>query len=74
LLIQPWWALVLAIGMALVFFIPVGVIQAISNFQIGLNVITEFIAAYLLPGKPIANMTFKVYGYMVNLVLTPILN
>ncbi len=55
----------LANVIALVFFIPVGIIQAISNLQIGLNVITEFIAAYALPGKPIANMTFKVYGYMV---------
>jgi len=57
--------LALAVTIALVFFIPVGIIQAISNFQIGLNVITEFIAAYALPGKPLANMTFKVYGYMV---------
>src|ERR1700736_5183077 len=32
--------------------------------QIGLNVLTEFIAAYTMPGKPIANMTFKCYGYM----------
>jgi OPT family oligopeptide transporter len=38
--------------------------EAISNIQIGLNVITEFVAAYALAGKPIANMTFKVYGYM----------
>jgi len=61
--------------MALVFFIPCGIIQgrflrsdetneAISNIQIGLNVITEFVAAYALPGKPIANMIFKCYGYM----------
>jgi OPT family oligopeptide transporter len=42
----------------------VGIIQAISNFQLGINVITEFVGAYVLPGKPIANMTFKVYGYM----------
>jgi OPT family oligopeptide transporter len=32
--------------------------------QIGLNVLTEFVAAYTMPGKPLANMTFKVYGYM----------
>jgi hypothetical protein len=61
--------------MALIFFVPCGIIQAMyilsnsltdssSNIQIGLNVITEFVAAYALPGKPIANMTFKVYGYM----------
>jgi OPT family oligopeptide transporter len=56
--------LILALAIALIFFVPVGIIQAISNFQIGLNVITEFVAAYALPGKPMANMTFKVYGYM----------
>ena len=50
--------------MAAVFFVPCGLIQAISNIQIGLNVITEFVGAYALPGAPIANMTFKVYGYM----------
>jgi len=38
--------------------------EAISNVQVGLNVITEFVAAYALPGRPIANMTFKTYGYM----------
>lgn len=31
----------------------------------GLNVITEFIAGFLLPGRPIANTAFKCYGYMV---------
>ncbi|KAF8943271.1 hypothetical protein BGZ47_005623 [Haplosporangium gracile] len=31
---------------------------------IGLNVITELVCGYMLPGKPIANMTFKCYGYM----------
>jgi OPT family oligopeptide transporter len=56
--------MILAMVMATIFFIPCGVIQAISNIQIGLNVITEFVAAYALAGKPIANMTFKVYGYM----------
>jgi OPT family oligopeptide transporter len=62
--VQPWWAVILAMAMAAIFFVPCGVIQAISNIQIGLNVITEFVAAYALAGKPIANMTFKVYGYM----------
>lgn len=51
-------------AMAAIFFIPCGIIQAISNVQIGLNVITEFVAAYALAGKPLANMTFKCYGYM----------
>lgn len=29
-----------------------------------LNVITEFIIGYLYPGYPVANMCFKVYGYI----------
>lgn len=30
----------------------------------GLNIITEYIMGLILPGKPIANVCFKVYGYM----------
>jgi hypothetical protein len=30
----------------------------------GLNVITEYIMGTILPGKPIANVCFKTYGYM----------
>ena len=61
---MPWWAVILSMAMAAVFFVPCGIIQAVSNIQIGLNVITEFVAAYALAGKPLANMTFKCYGYM----------
>ncbi|KAM0846303.1 hypothetical protein ACQ4PT_055748 [Festuca glaucescens] len=30
----------------------------------GLNIITEYIIGYLYPGWPVANMCFKVYGYI----------
>lgn len=30
----------------------------------GLNVITEYIIGYVYPGYPVANMCFKVYGYI----------
>lgn len=30
----------------------------------GLNVLTEFIIGYMLPGRPIAMMLFKTYGYI----------
>ena len=32
--------------------------------QMGLNVITELIIGYIYPGKPIANVAFKTYGYI----------
>ena len=44
--------------------IPVGMIQAITNQQVGLNVITELIIGYALPGKPIAMMMSKTWGYI----------
>ena len=39
-------------------------IQATTNRQVGLNAITELIIGYALPGRPIAVMLFKVWGYM----------
>ncbi|KAK4051978.1 hypothetical protein OIO90_004508 [Microbotryomycetes sp. JL221] len=60
----PVWGLLLSILMAAIFLVPVGVIAAITNTTLGLNVITEFVAGYLFPGRPIANIVFKVYGYM----------
>lgn len=60
----PWWGVILAVALAAIFVLPVGILQAVSNQQVGLNVLTEFIAGMLLPGQPIANIVFKTYGYM----------
>jgi OPT family oligopeptide transporter len=35
-----------------------------SSQQVGLNVITELIVGYALPGRPIAMMMFKTWGYI----------
>lgn len=43
-----------------VWAIPIGIVQAVTNIQLGLNVFTEFIIGYMLPGRPIAMMLFKV--------------
>ncbi|KAF2709743.1 small oligopeptide transporter [Pleomassaria siparia CBS 279.74] len=59
-----WWAFIMAISFATVMSLPIGIIQAITNLQIGLNVITEFIMGYMQPGKPLALMMFKTYGYI----------
>lgn len=62
---MPIWALFLALLIAAFYIIPLGMIQAITNQQIGLNVITELIVGYALPGKPLAMMLFKTYGYIM---------
>lgn len=58
----PWWGVLLSCAIAFFFTLPVGVIQATTNAQPGLNVITELIIGYMYPGKPLANVSFKAYG------------
>ncbi|KAL2868059.1 small oligopeptide transporter, OPT family [Aspergillus lucknowensis] len=59
-----WWAFFVSLIMAAVWFVPCGIIQASTNIQIGLNVITEFVIGYMQPGRPMAMMLFKTYGYI----------
>ncbi|KAL9121181.1 MAG: hypothetical protein Q9187_002259 [Circinaria calcarea] len=59
-----WWAFFISLAISLVFSVPIGMIQAITNIQLGLNVITEFIIGYMQPGRPVAMMLFKTYGYI----------
>ncbi|KAJ7474035.1 OPT oligopeptide transporter [Mycena latifolia] len=61
---MPVWAFVLALVVAFTYVIPIGMIQAITNQQVGLNVITELIIGYALPGRPVAMMMFKTWGYI----------
>ena len=49
---------------AFLYTIPIGIIQAITNQQIGLNVITELIIGYAFPGRPVTTMMFKTWGYI----------
>lgn len=60
----PWWGVLLACGIAIFFTLPIGIITAITNQSPGLNIITEYIIGYIYPGYPVANMCFKVYGYI----------
>ncbi|KAL0956572.1 hypothetical protein HGRIS_002709 [Hohenbuehelia grisea] len=58
----PWF--ILSLIVAFVYIIPIGMIQAITNQQVSLNVITELIIGYGLPGRPVAMMLFKTWGYI----------
>jgi OPT family oligopeptide transporter len=50
--------------LAFVYTLPLGVIRATTTQQLGLNVITELIIGYALPGHPIAVMLFKIWGHI----------
>ncbi|KAL9245586.1 hypothetical protein vseg_019219 [Gypsophila vaccaria] len=61
---MPWWALLFASALAFIFTLPVSIITATTNQTPGLNIITEYLIGLILPGKPIANVCFKTYGYI----------
>ncbi|KAJ7593400.1 small oligopeptide transporter [Mycena floridula] len=60
---MPIWGLIVALVIALFYVIPIGMIQAVTNRQIGLNVVTELIIGFLRPGNPLAMMVYT-YGYI----------
>jgi hypothetical protein len=51
-----WWSFLLAVAISFGFSLPIGIIQAVTNNQIGLNVLTEFVYGYIQPGRPLALM------------------
>ncbi|KAL1843811.1 hypothetical protein VTJ49DRAFT_7521 [Mycothermus thermophilus] len=61
---MTWWAFLLAVFISFAFSLPIGIIQAVTNNQIGLNVLTEFIYGYIQPGRPLGLMIFKTFGYI----------
>lgn len=60
----PWWAFIVCLLIPIIFTVPIGIVQAITNIQLGLNLLTEYVVGYMLPGKPVAMMMFKNYGYL----------
>ncbi|KAJ2987912.1 hypothetical protein NUW58_g4247 [Xylaria curta] len=58
----PWWAFFVSVILSLVFVIPTGMVLAISNIMLSLNVISPFIAGFVIPGRPIGVMIFKVFS------------
>ncbi|KAG2704929.1 hypothetical protein I3760_05G028800 [Carya illinoinensis] len=61
---MPWWGLLFAAAMAFIFTLPISIITATTNQTPGLNIITEYAMGLIYPGRPIANVCFKTYGYM----------
>lgn len=59
----PIWALCVCLALSALLCVPVGIIQAITNQQVALNVIYELVGGYLVPGRPVAVMLFKGTAY-----------
>lgn len=63
---MPVWGLIVALIIAGVFLLPVGIIYSQTNIAVGLNVISELIVGYMIPGKPLCMMLFKTFLYITN--------
>lgn len=55
----PIWALCLAILIPVAYMLPFGFIFAMSGLPAGVNLVSELLASWLLPGKPLPVMLFK---------------
>ncbi|KAI8842546.1 OPT oligopeptide transporter protein-domain-containing protein, partial [Chytridium lagenaria] len=60
----PWWGVLMALALAVVSILPIGIVQAISGQQVGLNVMSELVIGLILPGRIAAVMAFKTLSYM----------
>ncbi|CAO3663761.1 unnamed protein product [Rhizopus stolonifer] len=59
----PWWGVIVAIILSAFLSLPLNLIGAVTGTHFGLNVLSEMIGGFILPGYPIANMYFKAIGY-----------
>lgn len=62
----PVWTIFFVIALNLVFLVPMSYLYAISGSTEGLNVVTELVIGYALPGHPEALMFVKAFGYNIN--------
>ncbi|KAI9301641.1 OPT family small oligopeptide transporter [Cunninghamella echinulata] len=61
---MPWWALIIAIVLAFIWLLPIGIVTAITSQSPTISMITEWVYGAMFPGDAIGNMIFKTYGYI----------
>lgn len=60
----PWYGLLLALSICAIFFIPMGIINAIANQNASTALLCQLLCGWIFPGRPIANLAFMTYGYI----------
>lgn len=61
----PVWTIFFVLGVNAVFLVPMTYVNSIAGVTVGLNVATELVAGYALPGRPEALMFIKAFGYNI---------
>lgn len=60
----PWYGLLIALSICAIFFIPMGIVNAVANQNASTALLCQLICGAIFPGRPIANMVFLTYGYI----------
>ncbi|KAF7727693.1 hypothetical protein EC973_007249 [Apophysomyces ossiformis] len=61
---MPWWALIVAVVLAFIWLLPIGIVTAITSQSPTISMITEWVYGAIRPGHPVGNIIFKTYGYI----------
>ncbi|KAI1321827.1 hypothetical protein EDD11_000103 [Mortierella claussenii] len=61
---MTWWHVLIAMGLAAIWTLPVGILTAITSQAPSISMISEWVFGVISPGKPIGNMIFKTYGFI----------
>lgn len=60
----PAWAVIVTLTLSILISLPVAMLQAITNQFVPTQIFHEFVAGYILPGRPVANMILKATGHV----------
>ncbi|CAF1359066.1 unnamed protein product, partial [Didymodactylos carnosus] len=63
--LMPWYYLFVIISIDFILLLPGGIVKAITNQDIDLDLLMSFLGGLVLKGNAIANMTFRTYGYTI---------
>jgi len=61
----PWWALIIAVIFGWIFLPVIGTLNATVGYAPSIENMVQMLGGALVPGKPVANMYFTMYGYNV---------
>ncbi|KAJ6443803.1 OPT oligopeptide transporter family [Purpureocillium lavendulum] len=61
---MPVWGIIFAIVFTVVLQIPLGMLAAITNKEVSTSILAMVVGGYVLEGKTIPNMIFKMYTFM----------
>ncbi|KAF7964488.1 hypothetical protein HWV62_6985, partial [Athelia sp. TMB] len=60
---MPWWALIVALIITTVFLPVIGTLYCTVGYGPSIENLVQMVGGAIMPGKPVANMYFTLYGY-----------